>query len=517
MNKIIVIGIDGADNAILDSLLKEGRLPNIKKIAERGYRAYLKSTLPPLTIPAWPAMFSGKDSLHLDAFDFFRIENDYKLSYLSSRNWQDDMLWKICGDAGLKCALLDVPGTNPAYPVNGMLFSSSFGNIEAFPPSLEKEAAYKRFKKSVNGFQKALTDKGIIEASGRELRESANLAKFILQKEWDIFVWVIRLADVSMHRGGLSEMKEAYANIDRELALFIDYAQENNCSLFITSDHGYAEAFKSLNINAFLEQLGCLKFKRSLYNIAARAQKTAGRLKRAELFLYRFARNIKKIPAPSSPELIRRNIDFKKSRAFSLTEICHGSPGVWINSSDNFKEGPVSPGQDKETLIEELKKNFLSLEDEAGAHPVKEVILRRELSKNAPHHMPDMFLMLEEGYSPGTRPHREIISSNHKFIHGPNGILIAYGAQISGSGGAIKNAGITDIAPTILHLLGESIPDDLNGRVLYEIFESSSLYFNNKARYHKSAKSKLPNRADYVLREKEEKIIRERLKKLGYI
>jgi len=131
--------------------------------------------------------------------------------------------------------------------------------------------------------------------------------------------------------------------------------------------------------------------------------------------------------------------------------------------------------------------------------------------------MPDMFLMLEEGYSPGTRPHREIISSNHKFIHGPNGILIAYGAQISGSGGAIKNAGITDIAPTILHLLGESIPDDLNGRVLYEIFESSSLYFNNKARYHKSAKPKLPNRADYVLREKEEKIIRERLKKLGYI
>jgi len=517
MQKIIVIGIDGADNAMLDSLLREDRLPNIKSVAEGGYRAYLKSTLPPLTIPAWPVMFSGKDSLNLDVFDFFRIENDYKLSYLSSRNWQEDMLWKICGDSGIKCALLDVPGTNPAYPVNGMLFSSSFGNIEAFPLHLEKETAYKRFKKSAQGFQRALTDKGIIEASRRELLESANLAKFILHKDWDIFVWVIRLADVAMHRGGLPEIKEAYLYIDKEISFLLDYAKENNCTLFITSDHGYAETFKSLNINAFLEQLGHLKFKRSLYNIATRSQGAVNRLKRPALFLYRFARNIKKIPAPSSPELIRRNIDFKKSRAFSLTEICHGSPGIWINSSDYFKDGTVAPGRDKETLIEDLRKEFLSLKDETGTHPVKEVILKRELSKGASSRMPDIFLVLNKGYSPGTRPHKKIISPNRKFIHSPDGILIAYGPGIASSKGAIKNAEITDIAPTILHLLGQSIPEDLNGRVLYEIFERSSAYFSIKARYYKPIKPKLPDSAEYNLREKEEKIIRERLKKLGYL
>lgn len=517
MQKIIVIGIDGADNAMLDSLLREGKLPNIKKIAEPGCRANLKSTLPPLTIPAWPAMFSGKDSMRLDAFDFFRIESDYKLSYLSSRNWQKDMFWKICGDAGLKCALIDVPGTNPAYPVNGMLFSSSFGNIEAFPPYLEKEPAYRRFKKSVGEFKKALTDKGIIEASGRELTESANLARFALGKDWDIFVWVIRLADVSMHRGGRPQIKEAYSVIDGEISFLVDYAEENGCALFITSDHGCAETSKSLNINAFLEQLGQLKFRHSLYNIAARSQKTSGRLKAPALFFYRLARNIKKIPAPSSPELIRRNIDFKKSRAFCLAEICHGSPGIWINSSDNFKGGIVAGVREKYSLIEGLAEKFLSLKDETGMRPVREIILKRDLSGCASRHMPDMFLLLNEGYSPGTGPHKEIISAKHKFIHGQNGILIASGPQIISSGGGIENAEITDIAPTIMHLLGQSIPEGLNGRVLYEIFRRSSSLFNNKARYHKPVESKQSGSRDYILEEKEERVIRERLKKLGYL
>ena len=39
----------------------------------------------------------------------------------------------------------------------------------------------------------------------------------------------------------------------------------------------------------------------------------------------------------------------------------------------------------------------------------------------------------------------------------------------------IERAGIVDVAPTILHLLGMAIPDDMDGQPLTAIFEESDL------------------------------------------
>ena len=50
------------------------------------------------------------------------------------------------------------------------------------------------------------------------------------------------------------------------------------------------------------------------------------------------------------------------------------------------------------------------------------------------------------------------------------GIFLAYGKGIK-KGYRIHKAKIYDLAPTILHIFGLPIPNDMDGRVLTEIFE----------------------------------------------
>jgi predicted AlkP superfamily phosphohydrolase/phosphomutase len=53
--------------------------------------------------------------------------------------------------------------------------------------------------------------------------------------------------------------------------------------------------------------------------------------------------------------------------------------------------------------------------------------------------------------------------------HRSEGIFIAHGPNIH-QGVTLPESNILDLAPTILHLLGESVPDIFDGRVLQEIF-----------------------------------------------
>jgi arylsulfatase A-like enzyme len=52
-------------------------------------------------------------------------------------------------------------------------------------------------------------------------------------------------------------------------------------------------------------------------------------------------------------------------------------------------------------------------------------------------------------------------------------ILIAAGPAFR-TGAAPHDAELLDIAPTVLHLLGVPVPDDLDGRVLTELLEPAS-------------------------------------------
>ena len=53
-----------------------------------------------------------------------------------------------------------------------------------------------------------------------------------------------------------------------------------------------------------------------------------------------------------------------------------------------------------------------------------------------------------------------------------DGVLICAGEGVR-RGFTVKGANIVDLAPTILYLMGEAVPQDMDGRVLEEMFEEA--------------------------------------------
>lgn len=69
--------------------------------------------------------------------------------------------------------------------------------------------------------------------------------------------------------------------------------------------------------------------------------------------------------------------------------------------------------------------------------------------------------------------------------HRMNGIFIACGPDIKNTGEELKKARIIDLAPTILHMFGLQIPENMDGEVLTHIFKSNSQIIKRPIKYRK--------------------------------
>lgn len=106
------------------------------------------------------------------------------------------------------------------------------------------------------------------------------------------------------------------------------------------------------------------------------------------------------------------------------------------------------------------------------------------------------------------------IGRSDKGVHTPEGILIVHGEGIK-EDHQIQEANIADIASTVLHILGEPVPEDMDGKVLKEIFREDSPLYKKPVEYQKPKKHKPAETKQYSA--EEEKAVKQRLKDLGYL
>ena len=57
--KVILLGFDGMDFDLTSDLIKQGHLPNLKKLADSGGFSPLLSVFPPDSIPSWITVYTG--------------------------------------------------------------------------------------------------------------------------------------------------------------------------------------------------------------------------------------------------------------------------------------------------------------------------------------------------------------------------------------------------------------------------------------------------------------------------
>ena len=93
--------------------------------------------------------------------------------------------------------------------------------------------------------------------------------------------------------------------------------------------------------------------------------------------------------------------------------------------------------------------------------------------------------------------------------HRREGIFIAAGAGIR-QAGQLPEASILDLAPTLLHLLGEAVPREMDGRVLTEALVDPA-----PVRYAEDDNSDVAAEQSFGAEDAEQ--IEERLRGLGYL
>jgi predicted AlkP superfamily phosphohydrolase/phosphomutase len=138
LKKVIVIGLDGLEPAIVESLLAAGQLPNLGRLRSLGVLTRVATTTPAQTPVAWSTFATGTNPGGHGIFDFIRRDPSTYLPDLSLNRYEPrgaflppravnlrsgKPLWQVLSDAGVSSTILRCPGTYPPDEFRGRLLS----------------------------------------------------------------------------------------------------------------------------------------------------------------------------------------------------------------------------------------------------------------------------------------------------------------------------------------------------------------------------------------------------------
>ncbi|HLG31331.1 MAG TPA: alkaline phosphatase family protein, partial [Candidatus Brocadiales bacterium] len=508
------IGLDGATFDIIDPLLRENKLPNLKRIIGEGSRGYLRSVISPFSPQAWSSFMTGVNPGKHGVFGFReKINNSYSLQFVNNQCVKSKTLWKVLSESGKKVIVINIPMTYPPEKVNGILIggmdSPGIASNFTYPPEVKSEllkiASGYTVHLHVAGYldsdakrRKALTD--ILRMT--EYREKAVLY-FMKKYDWDFFAVNFSATDQTQHHfwkymingynDGQSEFKDAIAHIYQRLDETIGKIVtllDDSVTLFIMSDHGSGPVSDVVfYIDEWLKRNGLLKFKEDSPSVVK------GFVAWLKRFLFkRLSSRSKDVLLKLFPAIRgkidsfieRSSIDWKSTRVFSGEH----AATLRINLKGREPNGIVEAGNEYETL-----RNWVIRELEVLEHPVTkerliEKVYKREELYQGPYleTAPDLLIWRNDS---GHRILRKVFRDNNRPVistlkskgvdacgtHTLYGIFVAKGTGIR-KGVSISTPNIFDLFPTILHSLQLPIPRAIDGKVITEMYDDSYLKAN---------------------------------------
>lgn len=121
---IMVIGWDGADWEFLQTQMREGRLPHLSSLIQKGVHADYFTLKPMISPLIWTTMFTGvKPDVH-GILDFVRPDPETREKVpITSLDRKVPAIWNILTDLDLKVGVVAMWATWPAEPVKGFMVS----------------------------------------------------------------------------------------------------------------------------------------------------------------------------------------------------------------------------------------------------------------------------------------------------------------------------------------------------------------------------------------------------------
>jgi predicted AlkP superfamily phosphohydrolase/phosphomutase len=550
--KIIIIGLDGATFDIIKPMVKRGWLPNIAMLMRSGVYGKLESTIHPITPQAWSTFLTGKNAGKHGIFDFIRRkEGSYDIEFINASHRNGESMFLYLSRQGLRVGTIAIPFTYPPEPVNGFMLSGLDAPAEderaVYPKEIFEEIC-KRFGNYyihlASPVGRTLNEDKFWEDIQTEDRNRTDVSLYLMEHHpCDLLMTMYNNTDRVQHQyltykfledihSGDSEhvrmnlIAKVYENTDQEIGRILDKIHKDTL-VILMSDHGSGPIRRVFFLNRWLQEHGFLSYRQKShmgFHIVENARYLSKRL------LPRWAKGFIKGFFPQVRDRVESyryfsEIDWGKSIAYGF-----GTYGnIYINLKGREPHGIV-PTEDFDRICYKITEKLLELMDpDTGAKLIKQVYRKEDLYHGlCSTQAPDLIIGWQDyEYYTSTSPGREsgshfgkflkIDSSdfNHVGTHRLNGIFIAEGKNVK-QGNVLEGAHIADIAPTILFALGYPIPDEMDGKVLFDIFTGDFLK-GYPPKYVSLGEKTLigSNHVDYTAEESKE--VEERLKGLGYL
>lgn len=543
MSRVLVIGIDGATFDLLHPWVEAGDLPNLAQLMAEGVHGSLESTIPPVTSPAWPTFATGKNPGKHSVFDFIRpIGGDFELVNASSI--RAPTLWQLLSEAGRKVGVMNVPVTYPPAPVNGFIIAgmlSPVGGTFTYPADL-----LNRYAGRIQPYRIA---PHVQYKEGNETEFAADLLDLVERRgeyalqlmadyPHDFLMFHFQATDVMQHAfwkfvdpthprydsqaaGRFGPMlKRVYQRVDAFIGQMRDRLP-GNATIIVMSDHGFGPLHYVVNLNLFLLERGLLQLKRGVWTRLKTGLFRAG-LTPASLWhlvervgLQNYVWQVSKSTRNKvvGKFLSFDDVDWSRTLAYSIGHVGQ----IYINLKGREPGGIVEPGAEYEAVRQRVIEALQTLRHPRTGRPLVDRIIPGDQIVHGPyaHSSPDLHLVFD-GYRAIAFP---LFATDSRIVtrqirgdsgcHRSHGIFIACGPEIR-QGEVVEGTHIQDLAPTILHLMGQPVPDDMDGRVLTEALTSP-----HPVKYRPIVPDGAEAEAGLSVEESAE--VEERLRALGYL
>jgi predicted AlkP superfamily phosphohydrolase/phosphomutase len=565
--KVVVIGLDAATWTVIRPCMAEGKMPNLAKLMKAGVSGTLESILPPITPPAWTSFMTGKNPGKHGIFHFVETEyGGYAMKYANATSRRSPTVWKLLNNAGYSVGTMNIPFTYPPEPLNGFQISGMDTPSETspfiHPPELREELV-----KHLGGIQLDLRFLGAMSTDERRNQVLAEMEQ--MDNQWtkaalyllenhpqDVMMFVFMSIDTVQHyfwqhmdKGHFlhdlklapkfgDAVRKVYERLDAAAGQIIDRLPPET-TLFVVSDHGGGPVVdRTIFLNRYLAQLGLLHYDEKTTSGIRRLGKKLLRVSFSALRSTLTSRQKSRL-AMLFPKIRQKSemayssftsIDWSRTKAY-CSEVLASPPSIWINLKGVKPQGIVDPG-DYDALVASIIEKLAELKDPRSGKPVINRVYRRNEIFHGPFSREGADLVLdwwsedslfssqpsfpEDTGKPALiiRERRPSETSEWGGTHRLYGIVIAGGPAFK-SGAEIANARLIDIAPTLLHLLGVAVPEDMDGKVLASAFQPDFLLARPIRSSAASGTSATDRPSGYT--DEEAAKVEERLQALGYL
>jgi len=490
--KVLIIGLDGASWKIITPMMDEGKLPNMKHLLEEGVWGKLSTFEPAWSDIIWTTVATGKPP-ELHGIVSYLIPDPYSQELIppTSSMRKVKAIWNILSAHKRKVGVVGYRVTWPAEKVNGIMVSDRVKiHKDAYSSPLYAQPPLNTFctKEVFDNLDSNLNDPRVSFAETDSFM--ANIAEYLYKKSrFDFFCLYLIGIDEASHQYWKYMFPENLGLSPEEISKYKDFVpnyykwcdsvigrllkeDSSNKTVIIISDHGFKSTnpdeplYLFVKVDEFFQAAGLKTIKHNF----------------KEIRLLNMSREEK--------------YDFRKNIRIS---------------------GDIS--KEEFTVVREnIKKILGNIKIRENGRPLFQVVDTRTgfvlaMQIRPMKNMPDYHISIgNKEYRLLDFLTRDATTETHDS---QDAVIIMSGKNIRRHE-VLNNASIYDIVPTTLYLLGLPLARDMQGNILASAI-SPKLLKENPLKYVDTYENGKDVSSRIVRSPKEEEIIKERLRLLGYI